>query len=128
MVKLPLAVAATIAALAGGIGWIGIASLTHRREAWDSELYWTWFAPSLAVVLVGLGFFSPVRAWRLGFIPFAGQAVVMFVQNPTGSMFPLGLILLAVYGVVFSLPARLGGAIRNWLDRRRGETGGPTTT
>ena len=117
MVKLPLAVAATIATVAGALGWIGIASLTHRREAWDSDLYWTWFAPSLAVVLVGLGFFSPQKAWRLGYFPFAGQAVVMFVQNPTGSMFPMGLILLAIYGAIFSLPARLGAAIRNRLDR-----------
>jgi hypothetical protein len=127
MTKLPMPAAATIATLVGAGAWIGLASLTHRREAWDSDEYFGWFLPSLAVILVGLGFFSPERAWRLGYFPFAGQAVAMFVQNPTGSMFPMGLILLAIYGAVFSLPAKLGGAIRNRLDERDGQAGGAKT-
>jgi hypothetical protein len=110
--------AAAVASVAGAAGWLGIGHVTHRQEAWDSDLYFTWFLPSLAALLVGLGFFAPDKSARLGFFPFAGQAVVMFARNPSANLLPLGLILLAVYGAVFMVPASLGGRLRRWLDSR----------
>jgi hypothetical protein len=110
--------AAAVASVAGAAGWLGIGQIAHRQEAWDSDLYVSWFLPSLAVLLAGLGFFAPDKSARLGFFPFAGQALVMFVRNPAANLLPLGLILLAVYGAVFMVPASLGGRLRRWLDSR----------
>ena len=38
-----------IGAVPGAVGWVTISQLTNRREAWDSELYFTWFLPSIAL-------------------------------------------------------------------------------
>lgn len=111
--------AGAIAAVAGATGWLAIAHLTHRREAWDSALYFSWFLPSLALVVATLGFFAPERAWRWGFVPFGAQAVVAFVQDPTANLLPLGLIVFAIYGAIIAVPASIGAALRRWLEPRK---------
>lgn len=118
MTTIAFRTAAVIATAFGAVAWLAIGLLTHRTEAWDSDLYFSWFFPSLALVLVGLGYFAPEHPGRIAFLPFAGQAVVMFVRNPTGSLLPLGLIMLAVYGALFMLPALAGRALRRWLEAR----------
>ena len=118
MTTIPFRAAAGVASVAGAAGWLGIGHLAHRQEAWDSDLYFSWLLPSLAVLIAGLGFFAPDKSARLGFFPFAGQAVVMLARNPTANLLPLGLILLAGYGAVFMVPASLGGRLRRWLDSR----------
>ena len=109
----------TIAALVGAAGWVAISQATHRREAWDSELYFSWFLPSAALVVAGLAFFAPGRSWRWAFVPFGAQAVVAFVQNPTASLLPLGLIVFAFYGALCLLPAWVGAGVRRRLEVRR---------
>jgi hypothetical protein len=106
----------TVAAAAGAIGWVAISQLTGRREAWDSELYFTWFLPSIAIVVAGLAYFAPERAWRWAFVPFAAQAVVAFVQNPTANLLPMGLLVFAFYGALCLIPVKIGTAIRRRLD------------
>lgn len=130
MTTLRARTAYTIAALAGAIGWLAITQLTQRREAWDSGLYFSWFLPSIALVLLGLGFFAPERAWRWAFAPFAAQAAVAFVQNPTANLLPMGLVVFAFYGAVCMLPAWIGSTLRRRLVApppavapRRGGTG-----
>jgi urea transporter len=118
MSTLPSRWAAVLSAMAGAIGWFGVSALGHRREAWDSELYWSWFFPSLAVVVLGLGYFSPTKAWRWGFIPFLAQAVVAFVQDPGGSLLPLGLVMFGIFGAIAALPAMLGAAARRRVEHR----------
>ena len=49
----------TISALVGSTGWIAISQIIGRREAWDSELYFSWFLPSLALVVGGLAYSPP---------------------------------------------------------------------
>jgi hypothetical protein len=107
----------TLAAAVGAIGWLAIGQATHRREAWDSELYFTWFLPTLALVVGGLAFFAPQRAWRWAFVPFGAQAAVAFVQNPTANLLPLGLLVFAFSGALCLLPAWMGAGVRHWLDR-----------
>jgi hypothetical protein len=46
--------------------------------------------------------------------------VVAFVQDPTANLLPLGLVVFAFFGFVCLLPARLGAAVRRWVDRGRG--------
>lgn len=109
--------ALAIAALAGAAGWLGIGHLTHRGEAWDSDLYFSWFLPSIALVVAGLGFFAPERAWRWGLAPFGAQAIVAFVQNPGANLLLLGLMVFGFYGVLCMVPAILGAAVRSRVSR-----------
>ena len=113
-VRAPFAYA--IAAVVGAVGWLGIIHLTHRREAWDSDLYFSWFLPSVAVVVAGLAFFAPERSWRWAFTPFGAQAAVSTVQNPGANLLPLGLLVFAFYGALCLIPAKLGVALRRRLD------------
>jgi hypothetical protein len=102
----------TIAAVAGAAGWVAISLLTDRREAWDSDLYFTWFLPSIALIVGALACFAPERAWRWAFTPFAAQAVVAFLQNPTANLLPLGLLVFGFYGALCLIPVKIGTAIR----------------
>jgi len=119
MTTLPGKLAYVIAAILGTVGWVAITQVTHRREAWDSELYFTWFLPSAALVVAGLAFFAPERSWRWAFVPFAAQAVVAFVQNPTANLLPMGLVVFAFYGALCLLPVWVGAGLRRRLERSR---------
>jgi hypothetical protein len=119
--KLTDRAAFVIAAAAGAVGWLVIASSSGRREAWDSELYFGIFLPAVAVLVAWLGYLAPRHAWRWAFVPFAAQAVVAFAQDPAGSLMPVGLIVFAVFGVVCVVPALVGSATRRWVARQSGE-------
>ena len=115
MTTLPPKVAYTVAAVAGAVGWVAISQVSARREAWDSELYFSWFLPSIAIVVGALAYFAPERAWRWAFVPFAAQAVVAFAQNPTANLLPLGLLVFAFYGALCLIPVKIGTALRRRL-------------
>jgi hypothetical protein len=119
MTILPARFAYAIAAIVGAAGWLGISHFTHRREAWDSALYFSWFLPSVAPVVSGLGFLAPGRSWRWAFTPFGAQAVIAFVQNPGANLLPLGLLVFAFYGAVCTVPAWIGAAARRRLGPAR---------
>jgi hypothetical protein len=108
-----------IAALLGAAGWIVITRITGKREAWDSELYFSWFLPSMALVIALLAYWVPDRAWRWAFVPFGAQAVVAVAQNPSGSLLPLGLMVFAVYGALCLVAVVIGKAVRRRVARSR---------
>ncbi|HEX7337566.1 MAG TPA: PQQ-dependent dehydrogenase, methanol/ethanol family [Gemmatimonadales bacterium] len=101
----------------GAAIWLLSPLITGRQEPWDAAVY---FYPG-ALFIAGLlpGAFSPghPRAAALGV--FAGQAAVLLagvVMRPAdGGLWPLGLILLAVY----SLVALLGAALADVLALKR---------
>jgi hypothetical protein len=119
MMTLPARLAYATAAIVGAVGWLGISYLTHRREAWDSALYFSGFLPSVALVVAGLGFLAPERSWRWAFTPFGAQAAVAFVQNPGANMLPLGLLVFAFYGALCIVPAWIGAVLRRRLEPAR---------
>lgn len=108
-----------IAAVAGAAGWIVVSGLTGKREAWDAELYFAWFMPSIALVITTLAYFVPEKAWRWALIPFGAQAAVAFVHNPTANLLPLGLIVFAAYGALCLVFVVAGKWIRRMVDRQR---------
>lgn len=110
--------ACAIAALAGAAGWLAVSTWGGRREAWDSELYFSVFMPAIAVLVAWLGFLAPRQAWRWAFVPFGAQAVVALAQNPTAGLVPMGLIVFAVFGVLCVVPALVGSATRRWVAAR----------
>lgn len=105
-----------IAAVAGGGGWLAISALSGRREAWDAGIYFSLYLPLLALIVGALAWNVPERTWRWAFIPFGAQAVVAFLQNPTASLLPLGLIVFAIYGCIFLIPAKIGASARRRRD------------
>lgn len=118
MIRIDDRTAFIIAAVAGAIGWLAISTTTGRREAWDSEAYFGLFLPAIAILTAWLGFLAPGRAWRWAFVPFAAQALVAFVQNPTANLLPLGLIVFAMFGVICLVPTLVGAWFRRWYERQ----------
>ena len=94
-----------------------VSTASGRREAWDSDLYFSLALPAIGLAVALLGFLIPQRPWRWAFVPFGGQAVVAFLQNPTGSLLPLGLVVFAVFGVA-CLIAYVGATLATAMGRR----------
>jgi len=104
-----------IAAASGAAVWIILSKVSHRREAWDSELYFLIGIPVVCVVAACLAYIEPERSWRWAVTPFAAQAIWMVVSQGLGNMFPLGLVVF----FVLSIPALLAASLGAFLGRRR---------
>ena len=92
----------------GAVTWIAAAVAGGRREAWDSELYFIFVLPVIALTAGLVSYRVPNRTWRWAMFPFAAQAIVMFVQEPMGNLLPIGLIMFLIFGAVCLIPARIG--------------------
>lgn len=99
------------ALLAGVLVWIVVAAFSGRREAWDSELYFTFGIPALCLVAGILGFVEPARSWRWGMVPLLGQAVWLFTTQGFGNLWPLGLVTFGIFAVPSIVTARVGAAV-----------------
>jgi hypothetical protein len=107
-----------IAAVCGAAIWYFVAAASGRREAWDSGLYYTLGMPAVCAVAFGAGFFSPVRAWRWGVMPLAGQFVWMLLAQGVGNLLPLGIIVFAVLSVPSILTANFGAFLGRKIRHR----------
>jgi len=107
------------AGLVGAATWGYIAAVGGRREAWDSDLYFTIALPLIGVLAAVLGFLVPERPWRWAFVPFGAQALVAFLQNPTANLLPIGLIVFGFFGVACLVPAYVGAKLARIMRRDR---------
>lgn len=109
-----------LAAAAGGaLIWILISVATGKKEAWDSGLYFSAGMPAMCLLAALFGFFEPIRTWRWGAAPLAGQFVSMlFIAGP-GNLLPLGMIVLAVLAIPPMIAARVGAYLAR--GRKRGK-------
>ena len=103
--------ASLTAAVVGVATWVYVSRVSDRREAWDSEIYFTQALPVIALVAAAVAFQVPQRPWRWAMIPFAAQALVMVVQDPLGNLLPLGLIMFAIFGGVCAIPAVIAASL-----------------
>ena len=99
--------------VSGALVWILVSSYSGKREAWDSDLYFTFGIPALCFVAGILGYVEPHRAWRWGIVPLFGQGVWMFASQGLGNLFPLGLLVLGLFAVPPIVTAKLGAALSN---------------
>ena len=97
-----------VAAASGVLGWVIIAWISGRREAWDSAWYFQAAIPAQCLISAVLGYFAPVRPWRWGAVPMGAQTLWMLASQGVGNLFPLGLIMGAVLAVPPILAARFG--------------------
>lgn len=106
-----LAIHAT--ALSGGaLLWLATAYLTANQEAWDAPAYWAVTYPLALLLAVGLGYLAPVRVWRWGIEIMLAQFAVMMLASPTGPLWPIGLVIMAVLAVPAVLAAWAGSKLR----------------
>ena len=73
----------------GAATWFYVSHVGHRREAWDDPIYFTTVLPVIALAAAIVSFLVPEKPWRWAMIPFAAQALVAILQNPTGILCPL---------------------------------------
>src|SRR5437016_14075402 len=87
------------------------ANVGHRREAWDSPFYWqvAWPCMLLAAFLIAL--IERRSIVLVGYAPFAGQLITMVVRTGGGSMLPLGIVFMAIFGVSGVLAAKAGNVV-----------------
>lgn len=104
----------------GAAIWVLSASITGRHEPWDaSGLYYP-----VALLLAGFvgGFLVPGHWVEVAVGTYVGQALVLLgrVMSDAGSggLWPLGLIMLALYSLIALAGALLGSALRRRANRR----------
>jgi hypothetical protein len=100
-----------IAAVGGAVIWVLVASVSGKREAWDSGLYFSVGIPAVCLISMAFGYFEPARPWRWGVAPLAGQFLWMLLSQGPGNLLPLGVIVFAVFSVPSIVTAYMGAAI-----------------
>ena len=104
----------------GAAIWVLSATITDRPEPWDaSGLYYP-----VALLIAGLlgGLLVPGHWGEVAVGVYAGQALVLLARvlsDPgSGGLWPLGLMMLALYSLIALAGALLGSAIRRIANRR----------
>jgi hypothetical protein len=103
-----------LAAAGGAAVWMFVASASGRREAWDSEVYFSVGMPVVCAIAMIFGFLAPSRPWRWGVAPLVGQFVWMLFEEGPGNLLPLGVI---VFGIL-SVPSIVTASIGAWIATR----------
>ena len=87
---------------------------THRREAWDSPYYWRYGVPGMLLINAVAGFLEPRRIKLKGLASVSLQPLAMTVKaGEIGSMFPFGLVVFLVLGLLFSAGGAAGAFVKN---------------
>lgn len=100
-----------VTTVAGIIVWAVVSTISHRREAWDSESYFIFGMPVVCLVSAVLGFVEPGRPWRWGVAPLAGQFFWMLVTQGPGNLLPLGVIVFGIQSIPSIITAWLGAFV-----------------
>ncbi len=104
-----------VTAAAGALVWLGISWASDRREPWDSDIFWSIGFPLMLLINCLSAFVDPHRLILRGLASVSLQPVVMMVMaGEVGSMFPLGLIVFGIFGILYSV----GGAAGAFVKRR----------
>ncbi len=96
-------------AVAGGIVvWALVSVFSHKREAWDSDLYFTLGLPLVYLLSAVLGYLEPNKPWRWGAAPLAGQGLWMLLTQGPGNLLPLGIVMLGILALPSIFTAKIG--------------------
>ena len=107
-----------VAAACGAAVWALIASASGRKEAWDSDLYFSLGLPAVCLMSMALGLLVPHRSWRWGVLPMAGQFAWLLLSEGAGNLLPLGVIAFGIFSVPAIIAAWIGAAIGTRARRR----------
>jgi len=93
----------SLLAIVGALIWFIATYVANGREPWDSNYFGTIVIPAMLVINLVAGFFDPERIVLKGIISISLQPIIMIlVAGEIGSMFPLGVLLLVMFGVMYS--------------------------
>jgi NAD/NADP transhydrogenase beta subunit len=99
-------VAVMASLVTGAVLELGIGTLSGRREAWDSGLYWSIGLPAALLVAAAVGYLAGRREWYWTSLIVPSQLTVMLLRNgEMGGLWPLMVILGSVLGLPFLLVA-----------------------
>ncbi len=100
-------------ALGGLIVWLLISMMADRREAWDSDLFWSLGMPLMLCLNAVAAFVDPSHVILKGMLSVVLQPVAMVFQSgEIGSMLPLGLILFGFMGLFCTIGGVVGAFIK----------------
>jgi len=97
----------------GIVVWVVITSVSGRREAWDSSLYFSVGMPLVCAGSMVLAIFEPAQSWRWGIVPFAGQFLSMMASEGVGNLLPLGIVAFGIFSLPAIVAARVGAFFGN---------------
>jgi hypothetical protein len=91
----------------------GVQLSSGRREAWDSEQYWTLGLPIALAVSLAVGFLSRGSAWLWTAAIVPSQVLTMMVRSgELGGLWPLAFALSTILSAPFVIAAFLGSKLR----------------
>jgi hypothetical protein len=101
--------------------WLAPWLLLGRKEAWDHSTYFTVAIPLMSVVAAYAAFRARSRWWRWPLTLVLAQFATALLLGGFGNLFPLGIIVFAI----FAVPMLIAAAIAAWIARRRERAGVP---
>jgi hypothetical protein len=92
---------------------LGIHTVSGRREAWDSPLYWTVGLPIAGVAAFVIGWLARGRDWLCTVLIVPAQVLTMILRSAEFSVIvPFIVVLSAVLSTPFVVAAFVGSLLR----------------
>ena len=113
--KIPV-LPAFILLISSGLYWQYICYVSAVGEPWDADAYWTIWYPVSLVLSALAGFLLRSRWGLAGIIVTGAQLPVMWMNNGTGPLLMVGLIMLCGLSIPAGLVAML---VDRWATSRR---------
>lgn len=108
--KFDLTLAATFALSL--LVWIAVSAAAGGGEAWDKSAYWSVGLPVIYLGAAALAWLGPATTWKLWLGSLLGQFVGLLLTASSWSLWPLGLIMLAVLSVPVPVAALVVRSLR----------------
>ena len=106
-----MAIASSV--LTGAVLELSIQAMSGRREAWDSNQYWTIGLPLVALAAFAIGWLAEDKAWRWTILIVPSQVATMMVRSgELGGLWPLAVILSGVLSAPFVAAAFVASRCR----------------
>lgn len=94
--------------------WLGISMSGGGGEAWDKGAYWSLALPGLYLAGGIAALLTRASVWLIALWSGIGQLAGLLMTAAGLSLWPLGMILLAV----LSLPVAAIAAVTRWVQRQ----------
>jgi hypothetical protein len=97
-----------------GVGLeLGIQALSGRREAWDSEEFWTLGLPVAFLASLAFGLLSRRRGWLWALAVAPSQVATMMIRSgEVGGLWPLTIVFSSILSAPFVVAAFAGSRLR----------------
>ncbi|QPJ63121.1 MAG: hypothetical protein G3M70_15050 [Candidatus Nitronauta litoralis] len=98
-------IAYAVSGLAGFLICYLILIDSGKKEVWDNSIYYPIGIPVMCLLIAGLSYFAPVKAWRWSLAMALGQTSAMWIAGGSMNLWPISIIMM----IVMSLPQFITG-------------------